>query len=568
MTRITTTATRRIGQAGRTAEGHARQLATQGEAPSLQKAVVVDVIMDTSLLSDDYLNEIASLVNNPELVDIMPVGAIIGRIISNQSGIGPGTHAIFFPLFSSHFMLPVQPGEQVYVMYEDYSGTGAKVGYWLTRVHSEQTIEDPNFTHFDRRFDPTSNPGHYTTEQISKRQRDVPAVGFQNGGNTADTFTIQPSGAIDVNPYQTIFENSVAARYITLEPVPRWKKRPQEFVLQGSNNTIIVLGEDRNGPISGSIQQTPIDIERRTGTSPRQAGAIHLVAGRGRYLPEPGANPKEGSAAANPPQDKSTSPLVTTNSRNFQETDKNPFRSSREGIANPLEGDPDPVYDAARIYIVQQSKVDENYRLVNANGNEGQEYPEQAIPNEQPAGSGVLGRSYVVSKADHIRIVARRETDSSIDGTVLLIREGVKDTATIGSTPSSAAVANDAQASNGTLAYLYIDKEADMQLEAKRIILGRGEDEKEPYIRFTYYKVQIEELKKQIKDLADQLKSVTSIYNAAFTSATAVPYSTMPALIQGGIRAYGETEAKVQTINSALQQINPQDAASKKIFGQ
>lgn len=568
MTRITTTATRRIGQAGRTAEGHARQLATQGESPSLQKAVVVDVIMDTSLLSDDYLNEIASLVNNPELVDIMPVGAIVGRIISNQNGIGPGTHAIFFPLFSSHFMLPVQPGEQVYVMYEDYSGTGAKVGYWLTRVHSEQTIEDPNFTHFDRRFDPTSNPGHYTTEQISKRQRDVPAVGFQNGGNTADTFTIQPSGAIDVNPYQTIFENSVAARYITLEPVPRWKKRPQEFVLQGSNNTIIVLGEDRNGPISGSIQQTPIDIERRSGTSPRQAGAIHLVAGRGRYLPEPGANPKEGSASANPPQDKSTSPLVTTNSRNFQETDKNPFRSSREGIANPLEGDPDPTYDAARVYIVQQSKVDENYRLVNANGNEGQEYPEQAIPNEQPAGSGVLGRSYVVSKADHIRIVARRETDSSIDGTVLIVREGVKDTATIGSTPSSAAAANDAQASNGTLAYLYIDKEADMQLEAKRIILGRGEDEKEPYIRFTYYKVHVEELKAQIKALADEVKRITDSYHSAFRASTAIPYSPITQLqavaaIEGAV-----IPGNIESIKAKVDTVDPEAAASKKIFGQ
>lgn len=568
MTRITTTATRRTGQAGKGIEGFTRQLATQGESPSLQKAVVVDVIMDISLLSDEYLNEIASLVSNPELVDVMPVGSVIARIISNQAGLGPSTHAIFFPLFSSHFMLPVQPGEQVYVMYEDYSSTGAKVGYWLTRVHSEQTVEDANYTHFDRRFDPTSNPAHYSTTQISRRSQSVPAIGFQNGGNTADTFTIQPSGTVDTNPYNVIVENSIAARYTTPEPVPRWSKRPQEFVLQGSNNTIIVLGEDRNGPISGSIQSSPIDIQRSSATSPRQAGAIHIVAGRGRYLPQPGNNPRQGSTSENPPQDKSTSPLTTTNTRNYQETDKNPFRSSREGFANPREGDPDPIYDAARIYVVQQSKVDENYRLVNANGNEGQEYPSTAIANEQPEGNGVYGRSYVVSKADHIRVVARKETNSSIDGTILILREGVKDTSTIGGTPSSAASPNDAEASNGSMAYLYMDKNADMQLEGKRIILGRGEDEKEPYIRFTYYKVHIEELKAQIKALADELKRVTDSYHNAFRTSTAIPYSPIAQLQAVAIAEGITVPVNVETIKTKVDQIDPAAAASKKIFGQ
>lgn len=557
-----------MGPAGRTNEGQTRQLATQAEAPSLQKALVVDVIMDTSLLSEDYLNDIANLVSNPELVDIMPVGAIVARIISNQGGMGPASHAIFFPLFSSHFMLPIQPGEQVYVMYEDYSGTGAKVGYWLTRVHSEQTIEDANFTHFDRRFDPTSNPAHFTTKQVSERRQDAPVIGFQNGGNTPESFTVPPSGSVDVNPYQTIFENSIAARYTTPEPTPRWKKRPQEFVLQGGNNTIIVLGEDRNGPISGAIQQTPIDIARSSATATRQAGAIHIVAGRGRYLPAPGENPREGSASTNPPQGKSTSPLVTTNARSMQETDKNPFRSSREGIANPQEGDPDPIYDAARIYVVQQSRVDENYRLINANSNNGQEYPEQAIPNLQPEENGFLGRSYVVSKADHIRVVARRDTDSNIDGTVLIIREGIKDTATRGGTPSSAAASSDAQASNGTLAYLYIDKEADMQLEAKRIILGRGEDEKEPYIRFTYYKVHIEELKAQIKALADEVKRITDSYHAAFRASTAIPYSPVAQLVTVATLEGVTIPANIEQIKAKVDTVDPMAAASKKIFGQ
>jgi len=524
--------------------------------------------MDTSLLSEEYLDDLANLVNNPELIDIMPVGSIIGRIVSNQGGVGPSTHAVFFPMFSSHFMLPVQPGEQVFVIYEDYSGTGAKVGYWLTRIHSEQTVEDANFTHYDRRFDPTSNPAHYTTKQVSDRNTSPPAVGFQNGGNTADTFTLQPSGTIDTNPYQVIADTSVSARYITPEPVPRWKKRPQEFVLQGSNNAIIVLGEDRNGPISGSIQDTPVDIQRSSPTAPRQAAAVQIIAGRGRYFPEPGNNPREGSQSTNPPQDKSTSPLVTTNTRNFRETDKNPFRSSREGQANPREGDPDHRHDAAKVYVVQQSRADENFRLVLANGNEGQEYPDQALPNVQPEENGVFGRSYVVSKADHIRVVARRDTDSNIDGTILIVREGVRDTAQRGGTPSTAATASDAETSNGTLAYLYIDKDADMQLEAHRIILGRGEDEKEPYIRFTYYKAQIEELKTQIKALADEVKRIADSHHLAFTSATAIPYSPITQLVVTAQTERPQVAANIQAIKQKVDTVRPDDAKSKKIFGQ
>jgi hypothetical protein len=569
MSRITTTATRRIGRAGRTIEGFARQLATQGETPVLQRAVVTEVIMDTNLLTDEYLDEIASLVTNPELVDVMPVGSIIGRIVSNQGGLGPTAHAIFFPMFSSHLMLPVQPGEQVYVMYEDYANTASKVGYWLTRVHSEQTIEDPNYTHYDRRFDPTSNPSNFGTSETAERSSDPPLVGFQNGGNTPETLTIQPSGSIGVNPYQTIMDTSIAARYITPEPVPRWKKRPQEFVLQGANNAIIVIGEDRNGPISGALQENPIDITRSSDKAPRQAGAIDLVVGRGRYFPEPGENPRGGNRSANPAQDKSTSPLVTVNDRNYRETDKNPFRSRREGIANPLEGDPDPIHDAARIYIVQQSRVDENYRLVTTSTNDSSlEYPNNAIPNEQPEANGALGRSYVVAKADHLRLVARKNEDANIAGTILIVREGKKDEANRGGTPSSAFESSDAETSNGDLAYIYLDKNGDIQIEGHRLILGRGEDEKEPYLRYTYYKEHINELKKQIVKLADEVKRITDSYNMAFTSATAIPYSTIAQLVAVATSERPQIAINIERIKQDVNRINVEAIASKKIFGQ
>jgi hypothetical protein len=79
--------------------------------------------------------------------------------------------------------------------------------------------------------------------------------------------------------YDYIFKNALASRYITPEPVPRWLKRPLEFVLQGSNNSLIVLGEDRNGSIGGALLEPPIDIPKQDG-NPRFAGAVDIVVGR------------------------------------------------------------------------------------------------------------------------------------------------------------------------------------------------------------------------------------------------------------------------------------------------
>ena len=567
--RVSTNITRRLvgGPGARTTEGQFTQMASQAEAPVLQRGVVVDVVTDTSLLSDDYLSQVANIVDNPELIDVMPVGSVIARMVSNQGGMGATSNTVLFPFWSSHLMLPVQPGEQIYAIYEDYTVSGTRVGYWLSRAHGFGTFEDPNYTHHDRRFDPSINPGNYTTSDVTNRPTTLISASFQNGGNTPDTLTLVPSGNLNENPYDTIWNSSRASKYVTPEPVPRWKKRPQEFVLQGSNNAIIVLGEDRNGPISGSIQPTPVDIVK-FGGAPRQAGSIDLIVGRGRYLPEPGVNPREVNDS-NPPGENNTAPIVTVNSRGYRESDKNPFRTQRVG--NPIEGDPSPIYDAARLYVVQQSKVDENYGLVQV-ADKGLLYPENAIPNIQPAGTGPYGRSYVVAKADNIRVIARREPQAgareNIAGTILLVREGNRNTSARGSVPGSAAERNNAAVPDGNMAYMLFDQTGAIQADARKIVLGRGNDNKEPYIRWTYYNVHMEELKTQVKLLADHVKKITDDYNTAFTSAIAVPWSSIAQLVVVGPRVSSETSIKVEQIKQKIDTINQADAKSKKIFGE
>jgi len=558
-----------------------RATMTNAEMPTLLKAVVLDVVTDAASLDFDYIDRVSAVVNNPEFVPLMTPNSIVARIVSNNEGTSINNTMVFFPLFSSHFMLPISPGEQVYIMYEDLAGTGNKLGYWIDRIPGFSTFEDPNYTHYDRRFDPSGNPLNYSTKDLANRPTDSIPETFQNGGGTPLTYTIRNteeqrentdnnlsdsgnpnkigSNGPDNNVYNNIFDKAFATPLITPEPVPRWKKRPQELVLQGTNNALIVLGEDRNGPISGALVDPPLDIAK-SGRSPRYAGAIDLVVGRGRYFPAVGENPRTGTAA-NPPGELSTAPLVVDNTRGFLETDKNPFRTSRENIANPNEGNPSPIYDAARIYVVQQSRVDENYKLIPSD-NGGIEYPEGTIPNEQPPENGYVGRSYVVAKADHLRFIARREPqtgdEENIPGTVLIMREGNKNTytPTDGVDPESDP--------DGNLAYIYMDKLGRIQVEANRIYLGQATGEAQPYIRYAAYENTIKKLQGEIDDLRQFIKNFHDTVKSGFQSASTTPtapYSPITSLVAS------YAQISTQTVPSAPN-VEIEKAKSKKIFGE
>jgi len=509
-----------------------------GQTPTMQRAVVIDVIMDPNLLSDDQLTRIRRTVNNPRFADVMPVNAIIAKLSSDSQGTIPRTNTILFPFFSSHFMLPVQPGETVQVVYNDFAGGGQQVGYWLTRASMERTVEDVNYTHHDRRYQPFNNPRNFTTDQRDRRRSDQPLPGFPNGGNTQDTFTIPPSGSAQERPFEIIIQQATAysnaidgirdfsfpdnGRVVTPEPVPRWRKRPQEFVLQGSNNTLICLGEDRRGGPLGALLDNEPDAKG-------QAGTIDIVTGRGRYLPEDTQDPNEVF-------DGNTAPFVNQNERGTRETYKTPYLN-QGGVSrlsdNPIEGDPDYMRDAARIYVTMQSNADVNFGLTQI------EYTENSLPagdskNEiiQPSEDAqqTANKSYIINKADHIRLIARKDEDNGIEGTVLIVREGESET---------------------DLCHLFISKDG-VHVDGPKIILGRGLADLagagsdptpggEPYIRWSKFRDTVDRLQDEIEELRDKLQlqhneflstlsNVVQSVEIAFASATAIPYSPIASL--------------------------------------
>lgn len=526
MVRVTTAVSRRVvgGSTLGRPDGELRAAATAGSMPILQRAVVVEVYENPSALTSEEKDAIAEQVNNPEFVDVLPINSVLARIVSDSADTGNPVSTLLFPLFSGCVELPVVPGEHVHVIYTDPNRNGTVIGYWLTRVSEQRTVEDVNFTVHDRRFFPEYNPQLISTSERGRESGHTPD--FPNGGGTTDTATLRVTGSNNENPYTGIRNGSVSIPNFTFEPVPRWNKRIGETVFQGRNNATIVLGEDRTGP-----------VDRAEADAVGRAGSIDLVAGRARKLPE---NPND--------EPEGTAPRLIENTRDELEVNKTPYLS--EGRQdNPREGDPDFATDAARVLVTMQSNADINFGITEI------DFPSDTLevtqPNENTEGTD--GKSYVVAKADHIRVVGRK-TDS-INGTILVIREGTGE--------------ND-------LAYLYINEDGKLQVYAPEIYLGKATGKAEPYIKWSEYKNSIQNLQDQINALKDFCSSLSTTLQTAFSTAIAVPYSQIASLnavaniIPNPLFRNLESTitAKEQTLLGSGESATVNKAKSTRIFGE
>ena len=83
----------------------------------------------------------------------------------NKNKIPDKNITLCYPFFSSHIMMPIKPGEVVWVfnyesetrernqkIYRNKFGPNFEKKYWLSRVHGESFNEDLNYTHHDRGF--------------------------------------------------------------------------------------------------------------------------------------------------------------------------------------------------------------------------------------------------------------------------------------------------------------------------------------------------------------------------------------------------------------------------------
>jgi hypothetical protein len=340
--------------------------------PVLEKVVVVEVLFDPSMIDDAraefYVSNSRETLRDSSFLRSLPPNTIIGKKVRDGTSTGVEGLEYFFPFFPPHLMFPVKAGEHVWVFYENNKTNS--YGYWWFRVNEPRNVDDLNHTHPDRKFQGAAVKG--PREKAESPDDAVPGFGPAPTKRIGGQDIVQGTGTsygTSEKAYDDLLTKSDAGKIHDFEGVPRFKKRPGDTAVQGSNNTLIVLGTDRTGAVADTTTD-PIKGKVAKGKPAQDkkgnAGAIDIVVGRGQG-------------------DKTKPQEVVTNSLGNREVNKNIRKE------NPNEGDPDFDTDLGRVYLSMKTDVDGNFNI-NLDG----------VPQDNDeACAGVI-------KVDHLRIVARK----------------------------------------------------------------------------------------------------------------------------------------------------------------
>ena len=362
---------------------------------------------DTSGTVGDLLRENLA---NGIIINKIPRNAVIAQVVSDRGSKNSGPE-IFYPFFSPHLCMPVKSGEQIWVIYEG-AGSRGSLGYWICRKPGDLQVDDINYTHHDR-----------TTLALESAGSDSSSKSSFEGSSDTDpdpfSFPLGGRGQIKNNtlkgptPYTDIIEKSLSYKdQFVGEPVPRFSKRAADLIFQGSNNTLISLGQDR----LTATDPDSIDSTTAAGSSAAtQTGTVDIVAGRG--------------------QTSTTSAIEAGEAidRGYDEINKAPGINGLDPNLN--EGDPDFINDLSRIYVSMKTSGDTNFDL---------EFPDTESGTTVDA---VDDDAYVIIKSNNTRVIARE------DGTIRIIKEGEKDK---------------------TKATITMEADGTIMIDGPRIVIGSG----------------------------------------------------------------------------------------------
>jgi hypothetical protein len=363
-----------------------QQVEVPGNNVIFHRFVVIDVIPDAEMFfngNDEAYEKKkaywASInVSNLELARVLPRNTIIGKRIYDINATSVENPMFLFPFLSSHIALPCKPGEHVWVMFETFQDQ--EIGYWVSKITEIKHVDDVNHTHPPRAYEQSFFPA---TKDIAN-ERDKAVYEYRVGQarkTDQGTKTSIDTSVVDSDDeffYENLLKNSDASKLMTYEPVPRFKKRPGDIAIEGSNNTLIVLGTDRLGPI-GTTTETDDGRgkvpQKTTNDFAESAGSIDMVAGRGQT-------------------ERTLGKVVDSKLIDGSNFKKEIGKSEREVVKD--EGDPDWINDKSRLLISQRTKVDGNLQISDIN--------KQFSVSDDPNGDAV-----VLMKSDKIRVIGRKD---------------------------------------------------------------------------------------------------------------------------------------------------------------
>ena len=346
--------------------------------PTFVKMIVLEVISDPNTETNDEETKLRWFdmgVSNYSISNVLPRNTIIAKLVSEHS-----RPMFVFPFFPSHLSLPCKTGECVWVMFDNPNSDNAEIGYWFCRVVDLHISDDVNHSHPGRAYEQSIFPTAKKVSEAEKKGtsetgkdvwhelRNGIVSQFEDGTRlTSSTNNILRDAPEDI--FEILITETAASTLTSYEAVPRFRKRPGDIAFEGSNNSLIVLGTDRNG----SLSKSGFDQE---------SGAIDVVVGRG-YTPETLGTIADTTSMRDATKDAKGTVIK-------KEINKSP------GVLSSIEGDPDYTNDRSRILVSQRTAIDSKFNI--------QEYNNQFQLADSPEGDAAI-----TIKTDKVRIIARSD---------------------------------------------------------------------------------------------------------------------------------------------------------------
>jgi hypothetical protein len=398
------------GNAGRILRDRSQyEHGTKSDLPIFYRFVVLETIFDPTIIDSNKISYFQHTLGviNIHFAAALPRNTIIARRVIDGHGSSVSQPMFLFPFFPHNMSFPCKPGEHVWVMFENPSGTKNDLGYWMCRIVEPGFVEDVNHTHSPRGNDGSFVPG---IKDLFDGTDDA-KYEFRNGqGSTLEDksrITIAETATIpgDEDSYEKLRTETDGGKLSVYEAVPRYRKRPEDTVFEGNNNTLIVLGTDRTGAVAvykkddngvQVVDTFPSKDDQKPG-----AGAMDFVVGRGQT-------------------DKTLGKEIdSTTIAGASSGTKELAKAAKDLVEN--EGDPDFINDRSRIYIAQRTKPDTNFGIDTFNSGpkvstgkvQGKSSRENVEDSKLNDGNG---DGAIVIKSDKLRLIARSDVEILVTG--------------------------------------------------------------------------------------------------------------------------------------------------------
>lgn len=382
---------------------------TKSDLPTFYRFVVLETIFDPTIIDSNKISYFQHTlgVSNVQFAAALPRNTIVARRVLDGHSSSVAAPMFLFPFFPHNLSFPCKPGEHVWVMFENPSGTKNDLGYWMCKIVEPGFVEDVNHTHAPRGNDSSFVPG---IKDIFDGTDD-PKYEFRNGqGATLEDgtrMTIAESATIpgDEDVYEKLRTDTDGGKLSIYEAVPRYRKRPSDHVIEGNNNTLIVLGVDRTGAVATYKKDKDgvpiVDAAPNADDHKPGSGALDIVVGRGQTDATLGKEIESTTITGSPSGNKE-------------------LAKASKDLAEK-EGDPDFINDRSRIYVAQRTKPDVNFGIDTFNSSkkistgkvQGKSSRGNDEDNKLDDGSGA---GAIVIKSDKLRLIARSDVEILVTG--------------------------------------------------------------------------------------------------------------------------------------------------------